>query len=118
VGELGSNQRELVILDLADGTETVYTQGQLLFQGWAPDSQHFLFRVFDPITLYLGEVGEEAQVFDASGELVELRWLDASNYLALFRAKGAWEIHRGELQVGGEVLVQGSGSLSVFDFSR
>jgi hypothetical protein len=108
----------------ADGSDdTIYDDSSsVLFLGWSPDGQHFLYQVGEATTR-LGQVG--APPIDLPGIAIEssapypVRWVDADRFLYLSRSEAGWELRLGN-PGGASVLVGAVGDefpLAYFDFA-
>ena len=79
VVRVGDNTRELHIADIEGPEDIVYKTGDILFYGWSPDSEKFVF--LEDSQLSVGQLGVESESLanTASTSLVE--WVDADRFL-------------------------------------
>lgn len=109
------NISQMIIANV-DGTgEVVHGTGRFFWQGWGPDSNLFLYGSDQPSLLQLGQLSGGYAVVE---EGTDVRWLDASSYLFLYRGRGRWELRKSV--VGGPVttLVTSTAEFFSYDFAR
>lgn len=96
-----SNQRSLYLGSLANGASSLVIEALLAeFQGWAPDSAHFLFVVGDAEArqLYLGSPCAAPLLVEGVQGAFAVQWLDASRFLVQeFFPQGGLRLSLGSL---------------------
>ena len=99
----------------ADGSgQLVYATGGIQWQGWSPDSTHFVYSLGTPLNLQLGLDGGAAT---SIGSCNDLRWRNNNAFFCLSGGMGAWTLMRG--QIGGSLtaLVSPAGDFISYDFT-
>ncbi len=109
------NVTQLIIANVDGTDEVLHGTGRFFWQGWGPDSSHFLYGSDQPSLLQLGQVGGGSSVAE---EGTDVRWLDASSYLFLSGSRGSWELRKAA--VGGAVttLVTSTAEFFSYDFAH
>jgi hypothetical protein len=106
------NVRNLIVAR-ADGTgETIVATGQMSWNGWAPDSAHFVFGQDAPMNLQLGAPGGSSAPL-ASGS--QFRWVNATTYIYLSGSSGAWTVMRGSIGGPSFALASPAGDFVAYD---
>jgi len=106
------NVRNLIVAR-ADGTgETIVATGQMFWNGWAPDSTHFVFGQDAPMNLQLGAPGGPSAPL-ASGS--QFRWVNATTYIYLSGSSGAWTVMRGSIGGPSFALASPAGDFIAYD---
>jgi hypothetical protein len=114
--ETGTTNVRNLILANSDGTdEVVYATGQIQWQGWAPDSAHFLYGLGSPLSMQVGAVGATPVPM---GSGIDTRWVDSESFLYLSGSNGAWTLMKGMTDGSSATLATGAGDLGAFDFAR
>jgi hypothetical protein len=102
-----------MLLARSDGRgETIVATGQLFWDGWAPDSTHFVFGLDAPMSLQLGTLGA-SPVPLTSG--TQLRWIDTTTYIYLSGGSGAWSVMRGTLGGPPVAIASPAGDFVAYD---
>jgi len=97
-----------------DGTGETVVGPFSQWMGWAPDSVHFVFNAGAPLTLTLGDTaGGSAPPVTGT----DLRWFNATEFIYLSGAMGAWTIHRGGLGLAPIPLASPAGDFIAYDFA-
>jgi hypothetical protein len=111
--ETAPNTYDLYIAN-RDGTgESLYASGDIQWQGWAPDSTHFVFSSGGPLNLQLGALGAApAPLVNGTG----LRWINATDFLFLSGSFGAWTLQQGSTGAAAAPLDSPAGDFVSFDF--
>jgi dipeptidyl aminopeptidase/acylaminoacyl peptidase len=109
----GSDQFDLMIMDLGSHEKVAYSSVVWRASDWSPDSQHF---AFVPVPhsesqlprAQIGRVGSDPLPVDAGLDTVvlDLRWIDASRYLLLAKniAQDIWKVLLGGIGAPSIVL--------------
>ena len=104
-----SNDHELHLAKFDGSQDVLYAAGyHLYFQGWSPDSFHFVFGQFNLNQPYLGSLcgGRFHWSIPAKHPLPEITWVDADRFL--FVSGGEGQPHQLRLgQVGGASIMIG-----------
>lgn len=88
------NVRNLILAH-ADGTgETIVATGQLFWDGWSPDSTHYVYGLDEPMNLQLGTRGGPAA---SLGRGTQFRWVNQTTFVYLSGSAGAWTLMRGSI---------------------
>jgi hypothetical protein len=99
----------------ADGSgQEVFAAGNLSWQGWAPDSDRFVYTEEATTDLMLGQRGQVPMPL-ATGH--DLRWISETAYLFLSRIEGGWALMRGMLPGPASMLATASGETVAYDFA-
>jgi hypothetical protein len=106
---------QLVLVEADGSGEVVYATGRFFWQGWGPDSVHFLFGSGLPAALQLGQVGGSPSIVE---EGTDVRWLNATEYAFLTGSPGTWELRRGVLGGPATVLVASTAQSFSYDFTQ
>jgi hypothetical protein len=102
-----------LLLAHADGaSETIVATGQMFWNGWAPDSTHFVFGQDAPMNLQLGAPGGPSAPL-ASGS--QFRWVNATTYIYLSGSSGAWTVMRGSTGGPSFALASPAGDFVAYD---
>jgi hypothetical protein len=102
-----------LLLAHADGaSETIVATGQMFWNGWAPDSTHFVFGQDAPMNLQLGAPGGPSAPL-ASGP--QFRWVNATTYIYLSGSSGAWTVMRGSTGGPSFALASPAGDFVAYD---
>ena len=93
-GAAEDNQRELHIADPNGGSDAVYRTAQLDFNGWAPDSNRFVFT--EGSDTRLGQIGvDSVPLLSDTRSATAVDWLSNGQILFLHRITKGWEIKLG-----------------------
>lgn len=93
-GDATDNQRELHISDPNGSGDTVYRTAQLDFNGWAPDSAHFIFTEGNDTRL--GQIGvDSVPLLSDTHSATAVDWLSNGQILFLHRISNGWQIKLG-----------------------
>ena len=110
------NVDELYIANADGSDELAYVDGITNWQGWAPDSSHFVYSDSGtPASLILGEVGTMAW---SLGPGTDVRWISDSEFLFVSGTHGAYALSRGDLGGATTALAYPAGNNVWFDFTR
>jgi len=112
------DEQELVLYRYGTGESFTVDVGTIQWEGWAPDSVHFVYAKGNGLDLFLGEVGLPPR---ALGSAAGLRWMDEGNYLYLSGTPDDWTLTLGSNS--GEVsplieLTASEGVFVAYDFAR
>jgi hypothetical protein len=90
------NMRQLHIAALDGSENIIYKSGEVLdFVGWAPDSRHFVYGIWDQEKAFVGDLCGEPVPLDVDFYPVGIRWLDSSRFLFERPSEGAFELYEG-----------------------
>jgi len=93
-GAAADNQRELHIADPSGASDTVYRTAQLDFNGWAPDSQHFIFT--EGSDTRLGQIGvDSVRLLSDTHSATAVDWLKNGQIVFLHKITNGWQIKLG-----------------------
>ena len=107
------NVSDLVLAN-ADGTgETPVVTGMISNPGWSPSGSQFTFSFGDPFDIRLGTPGG-GPVPLAMG--MDIRWINATEFLYLSGSFGSWTLNRGEIGAAPVPLASPAGDFVAFDF--
>lgn len=102
-----------LLLGPAEGAEpSLYDTGSILWHGWAPGGDNWVYSKDNPQQLWLGQWGA------APASLVvgsELEWLDAETFLYMSGERGNWTLRMGQLDGAVTDLAAPSGDFIQFD---
>jgi len=103
-GDATDNQRELHISDPTGSGDTVYRTAQLDFNGWAPDSSHFIFT--EGNNTRLGQIGvDSVPLLSDTHSATAVDWLNNGQILFLHRITNGWQIKLGTPGGTSQVLI-------------
>ena len=109
-----ASERRLVIQGLDSGEQVTYDTGSILWKGWAPDSDRFVYTKGTAFDLYLGELGAQpAPLAPGTG----LRWINTNEYLYVAGDPGGWTLMLGDLAGDTIPLAMLRGTFVTFDFA-
>jgi hypothetical protein len=94
-----SNDQELHLAKFDGSQDVIYATGyQLYFQGWAPDSIHFVFDQYNLNQPFLGSVcgGSVPLVDPSETPAYRITWVDANHFLFVT----GWEGQPHQLRLG------------------
>jgi hypothetical protein len=106
------NITQLIIANVDGSGEVEHGTGRFFWQGWAPDSDHFLYGSDQPSLLQLGRLGGGYSVVE---EGTDTRWLDASSYLFLYGSRGSWELRKSVVDGSATTLVTSAAEFFSYD---
>ncbi len=112
--EITTTSVDLVVAPLDGSAESVYASGNLSWQGWNPDSTHFVY-TDAPRNLLLGSTGSPAA---GLGFGSSLQWVDADTFLYLDQLTSTHRFGKVDLPSTASVLAVISGSVFGYDFTR
>jgi hypothetical protein len=92
------------------GETSVGTYGS--WNGWSPDSAHFVFSPDDPMNLQLGDLAGGVAPLVSGTDLV---WFDPTQFVYLSGSGGSWALNRGGIGSPSTVLATPAGSFVNFD---
>lgn len=118
-GQAETNRNELHIAS-ADGDQDVLylTNDLLMFEGWAPDSQQFVFSVpVDPVRIYLGRVGETPQALNDTPNMLNVQWLDEDRFLFVTRTMESVELRQGSAGTSSQLIYRAAEPTEMLNFS-
>ncbi len=99
----------------ADGSgEVVYATGSIQWQGWSPDSTHFVYSLGTPMNLQLGLDGGAPTPI---GSCDDLRWMNNNAFLCLSGGMSTWTLVRGQINGNLTTLVSPAGDFISYDFT-
>lgn len=101
-----ASKRVLYIADMKSGQPIAYAEDQLLlFWGWSPDGEHFVFSTGEDQFMWLGKVDQpETPLNRQPYGLINLRWLDATRFAYVRAEEHRLSLYLGDIY-GGEVLI-------------
>lgn len=109
------NQRNLYIAN-ADGSEEIlFDKGAINWDGWAPDSMHFVYSVDDPTNLIVA-ADRGAPLLDLAG--TDLHWISKNEYILLSGGPGNWRMVLGQIDGSREVISNPTGDFVDYDASE
>jgi hypothetical protein len=108
------NEFNLIFANADGSAQTTFASGNIAWEGWGPDSSHFVYAFSGPMNLQLGVDGGAPL---AIGSCTDLRWQTPTRYFCLSGSMGSWTLMRGELGVGLTPLVNPGGDFISYDFS-
>lgn len=109
---------ELVIANAGGGEQTVYAIGNLFFQGWSPDSQHFVFEDNALQQTFLGTIGSGNTLFTDFPRVWNVTWLDETRFLFSLQAGSGWQLYLGTLGQPSVLLTDLADGLVQYDFDQ
>ncbi len=112
--EITTTSVDLVVAPLDGSAESIYASGNLSWQGWNPDSTHFVY-TDAPRNLLHGSVGGPAA---GLGFGSSLQWVDADTFLYLDQLTSTHRFGKVDLPGTASVLDVISGSVFGYDFTR
>lgn len=92
-GEPQENIRSLMIANGDGSGSTEFVRGSLTFANWAPDSNHFAYRVWTPRALSLAAANDPGNVILSIDSADDLRWLPDNRFLFIYQADPEWQLH-------------------------
>ena len=93
-GDAADNDRELHIADPSGSGDSVYRTAQLDFNGWAPDSNRFLFT--EGSDTRIGQIGiDSLPLLADTHSATAVEWLKNGQILFLHKISNGWEIKLG-----------------------
>jgi hypothetical protein len=107
------NNRDLYIANFDGSGEVLYASGNINWQGWAPDSEHFVYSRDEPMNLRLGRLGS-GPIALANG--INLSWINATDYYYLSGSFGSWTLMRGHLGGAAAPIAAPAGDFIRYDF--
>jgi hypothetical protein len=107
------NISDLILANSDGNAETPYVTGSIQWLGWAPFSSQFTFSFGSPTDIRLGTLGG-GPVPLATG--MDLRWINATEFLYLGGSFGSWTLSRGEIGAAAVPLASPAGDFVSFDF--
>jgi hypothetical protein len=94
--ELSNWIYEMHISKLDGSEDTIYLTGAIIFQNWAPDSEHFVLWLFETHSYYLGKAGADITVLTEPSFVVgDFSWVDASHFIYQGGQNGLCELRIG-----------------------
>ncbi|MBI4771111.1 MAG: hypothetical protein HY784_12055, partial [Chloroflexi bacterium] len=114
----GSNQRELRLAAVDSSSDLRYLTGHLTdFLGWAPDSQHFVFRYGQGSALWLGHpCAAPRPLTDAPAAIGEVKWVNPGRFLFVAGQEGAYQLRLGAPGAASQLVAE-SETTPVYDFA-
>jgi len=109
------NVYQLIIADADGSDEVVYDTGRVFWQGWGPDSSHFVYGSDLPGSLRLGQIGKAASPAE---EGTDVRWLGPTEYVFLSGSRGSWELRKSVVGGVAATLVTSTAEFFSYDFAR
>ena len=79
VVQVGDNNRELHIADIEGPEDIVYKTGDILFYGWSPDSEKFVF--LEDSQLSVSQLGVESESLANTASTSLIEWVDSDRFL-------------------------------------
>ncbi len=98
----------------ADGSGEALVGVYGSWNGWSPDSSHFVFTVDDPMNL---QVGDSAGGISPLVNGTDLDWLGPAQFVFLSGTSGAWTLNRGGLGLPTTPLASPAGDFVDYDFA-
>ncbi len=96
VGERTANINELRLANPDSSGALVYDSGESLnFNGWAPDSQHFMYTIYGGprMGVYLGSIGQPAAIMASEpSSLRNITWVDNQRFAYFGQNGSSWEL--------------------------
>jgi hypothetical protein len=103
-GASTDNDRELHIADPSGSGDSVYHTAPLDFNGWAPDSNRFLFTEGDETRI--GQIGiDSLPLLSDTDTATAVEWLKNGQILFLHKITNGWEIKLGTPGGTSQVLI-------------
>ncbi|MCJ7716637.1 MAG: hypothetical protein MUO54_08975 [Anaerolineales bacterium] len=102
----------------ADGTgDVIYGTGDLQFEAWSTDAEHFIFSQggHNP---KIGRLGYPTLDYTGVTLMLSIRWVDETRFLYLNRLSGSWELSLGELGAPIQIIGSTTGDWIAYDFVR
>jgi hypothetical protein len=112
--EITTTSADLVVAPLDGSAESISASGNLSWQGWNPDSTHFVY-TDAPRNLLLGSVGSSAV---GLGFGSRLQWVDVDTFLYLDELTSTHRFAKVDLPGSASVLGVISGSVFGYDFTQ
>jgi len=112
--EITTTSVDLVVAPFDGSAESIYASGNLSWQGWNPDSTHFVY-TDAPRNLLLGSAGASAV---GLGFGSNLQWVDADTFLYLDQLTSTHRFGKVDLPGSASVLAVISGSVFGYDFTQ
>ncbi|MCK5635389.1 MAG: hypothetical protein KAI06_09890 [Anaerolineales bacterium] len=112
--EVSTTTSDLVVAPLDGSAESIYTSGNLSWQGWNPDSTQFVY-TDTPRNLNLGSMGVTAA---GIGFGSRIQWVDADTFLYLDELTSTHRFAKVDLPGPASVLDVISGSVFGYDFTE
>lgn len=101
----------------ADGSgDTAYDTGQLNFEAWSPDGNHFIYSQQGE-NPQIGQVGSAPQAIPGTTRIGGVEWVNSTQYLYTNRDSGARELWLGELGATNTLIDSTSGNGFNSDFT-
>jgi hypothetical protein len=118
-GAPAENRLELHLAAYDGSGDKVYAEYNLLhFLGWSIDSTRFSYNVGEDQEAWIGSQDSPPELFplEAYG-VVDLRWLDARNFLFLRQGSEGFEFYLADVDGGAILLDAFPGSPPVYDYA-
>ncbi len=112
--EITTTSADLIVAPLDGSAESIYTSGNLSWQGWNPDSNQFVY-TDAPRNLLLGSTGASAV---GLGFGSRLQWVDVDTFLYLDELTSTHRFAKVDLPGSASVLGVISGSVFGYDFTQ
>jgi hypothetical protein len=112
-----NNMYEIHIVNLAGGTDTVYTNGPQVLMGWAPDSEHFVLERSGEPTL-LGRVGFGTMALTDVVTVQDVYWVDSTRFVFTTGSHAAWQIRLGSLGAPSTLIASPISDFIILDISN
>jgi len=101
-------------LGSVDGSGETLIGVYLVWGGWSPDAQHFVFSLGDATNLQLGDVtGTSAPLVTGT----EVRWFTPTEFLSLSGSMGGWTLNRAGIGSAPVPLASPAGDFIDYDFA-
>jgi hypothetical protein len=103
-GASTDNVRELHLADPNGASDSIYRTGQLDFNGWAPDSNRFIFT--EGSNTVIGQIGiPSLPLLSDTDTATAVEWLKDGQILFLHKISKGWEIKLGTPGGTSQVLI-------------
>ena len=102
----------------ADGSgDVLYNSGDRRFEAWSTDGEHFIFTEAGHYPK-IGRIGYPPQDLLGITLLLDVSWVDETQFLYLNRLSGSWELWLRELGSPGVLLASTTGDRINYDFVK
>lgn len=95
-----------------------FTNGNITFLSWAPDSSHFAYEVRSPRAIHLGQTGVTGSTLVDVNPSAYLTWINAERYFFYYQISPEWQLRLGSIGSPSTIIGNlGSGPIfSTYDF--
>lgn len=108
--------RELHLANADGSDDTIYETGSLLFEGWSPSSEHFIYSQYGE-NPQVGSLGASPAPIGGATRIRDVAWIRDREYIYLNREDDLWELWYGSLGTFNALIDGPSGDLISYDFT-